>query len=52
MKLTRLQVFNYRGLRDVVIPFSPFVRVIAEDNGAVRGAKVALAYWGRSLDVP
>ena len=33
MKLAHLQVSNYRGLRDVSIPLSPFVCITGENNG-------------------
>ena len=33
MKLSHLHVLNYRGLRDVSIPLSPFVCVTGENNG-------------------
>jgi putative ATP-dependent endonuclease of the OLD family len=33
MKLSNLHVSNYRGLRDVSIPLSPFVCVTGENNG-------------------
>lgn len=33
MKLCRLHVINYRGLRNVEIPLSPFVCITGENNG-------------------
>jgi len=33
MKLSNLHVLNYRGLRDVSIPLSPFVCITGENNG-------------------
>jgi len=33
MKLTHLHILNYRGLREVSIPLSPFVCVTGENNG-------------------
>jgi predicted ATP-dependent endonuclease of OLD family len=33
MKLSSLHVCNYRGLRDVCIPLSPFVCITGENNG-------------------
>ena len=33
MKLSRLHVANYRGLKDVSIPLSPFVCITGENNG-------------------
>ena len=33
MKLTELHVVNYRGLRDIAIPLSPFVCITGENNG-------------------
>lgn len=33
MKLAHLQVSNYRGLRDISIPLSPFVCITGENNG-------------------
>jgi putative ATP-dependent endonuclease of OLD family len=33
MKLSHLHILNYRGLRDVSIPLSPFVCITGENNG-------------------
>ena len=43
MKLSKLQVKNYRGLRDVTIPLSPFVCLTGENNSGKSSVLQALS---------
>jgi hypothetical protein len=51
MKLAHLQVSNYRGLRDVSIPLSPFVCITGENNGGKSSVLQSLSLFlsGSSL---
>ncbi|MEX2167680.1 MAG: AAA family ATPase [Pirellulales bacterium] len=51
MKLAHLQVSNYRGLRDISIPLSPFVCITGENNGGKSSVLQSLSLFlsGSSL---
>lgn len=45
MKLTHLRVSNYRGLRDINIPLSPFVCITGENNAGKSSVLQALSLF-------